>query len=290
MSNSKQHHYIPEFFIKGFVNENDKLFYFNKAKNKIDRKPKSPSQVLYEWNRNNVEINGNLTDDVEKLFQLTESKFSNSYHKIINGDNITEFDLRNLILFILQIHWRVPSQDKNNITHIQNIDHPNSFFKIRNKRTGELIPDHLFKEIIQEPLFSKSNTVIRAIEDYLRNEKKVHKDNWTMSALNKKGANFNILTDNPVLFKDETKENILDNEIIFPFTKETMVHHTNGKKLTIITPEKIVAIHILSFIRAKKIVCSSNLEYLDFISQISRAYTNDKKIDILKDSVFSIYQ
>ena len=290
MSNSKRHHYIPEFFIKGFTNEYGKIYYFNKRKNKLDRKPKSPKQVLFEWNRNKVKVDGKEIDEVENLFQLAESKFAKSYHKIVNAEKVTEVDLRHLILFILQIHWRVPNQDTNNLSYIQNIDHKNSFFKIRNQNTSELIPNNLFRELTQEPLFIKSNTVIRAIEDYLRNERKVNKNNWTMTTLSKKGTVFNILSDNPVLFKDEEKMNILDNQIIFPFTKETMVHHTNGKKLRVISPENIVGIHILSFLQAKEIVCSSNIEYLDFISQISKVYSDEKKLDILKASVFSIYE
>ncbi|WP_268225128.1 DUF4238 domain-containing protein [Sinomicrobium oceani] len=290
MNISKRHHYIPEFFIKGFTNEYGKLFYFNKEKNKLETNPRSPSQVLFEWNRNSVEINGNVTDDVEKLFQLAESKFSISYHKIVSGKKITELDLRHLILFILEIHWRVPSQDNNNFIHIQNIDHSKSFFKIRHRKTGKLVPDDVFKEIIQEPIFTKSNTIIRAIEDYLKNEKKVNMENWTMSESSKEGANFNILSDNPVLFRDGIKENILENEMIFPFTKELMVHHTNGKKLTFIPPDKIIGIHVLSFIRAKRFVCSSNLEYLDFIAQMSKLYSDDNKLDILEKSVFSIYE
>jgi len=171
VSNSKRHHYIPEFFIKGFTNEDGKIYYFNKKKNQLIRKPKSPKQVLFEWNRNKVKVDGKETDEVESLFQLAESKFSKSYHKIVNGENITEVDLRHLILFILQIHWRVPNQDNKNLSYIQNIDHQKSFFKIRNQNTGKLISDNLFNELIQEPLFVKSNTVIRAIEDYLKNDK-----------------------------------------------------------------------------------------------------------------------
>jgi len=32
------------------------------------------------------------------------------------------------------------------------------------------------------------------------------------------------------------------------------------------------------------------MEYLDFISKISKVYSDEKKIDILKASVFSIYE
>lgn len=291
MNNSNRHHYIPIFFIKGFTNENGKLFYYDKNKNKLDRNPKSPKQLLFEWNRNTVTINDKEIDVVEKLFQLAESKLAVTYNKIIKGEILTELDLRYLILFLLHLHWRVPNQDYNNKVYFKNIDHKDSFLKIVNKKTGKLIPNELFQTIIKEPLIAKSNSLSRFIEDYLRNENEINQDNWTMSASNSKNSfKFNILSDNPLLLKNELSENILNTEIIFPFSKNKTVHHTNGKKLTIIEPEKIVAIHILSFIQAKKIVCSSNLEYLEFISELSKAYTNDKKIQILKDCVFSIYQ
>ncbi len=44
---TKRHHYIPEFFIEGFVGEDGKLAVFNKETGKLDKLRKSPKQVFF---------------------------------------------------------------------------------------------------------------------------------------------------------------------------------------------------------------------------------------------------
>lgn len=64
MTLSKRHHYLPQFYIKGFVGNDGKVAVYNKEKDKIDKIRKSPKQLFYEYNRNTFEI------DEKKLILL----------------------------------------------------------------------------------------------------------------------------------------------------------------------------------------------------------------------------
>ena len=40
-----------------------------------------------------------------------------------------------------------------------------------------------------------------------------------------------ILGDNPIIFRNQPANNILESELIFPLTKGAMVFHTEGKEI-----------------------------------------------------------
>ena len=46
---SKRHHYIPVFFLKQFANKDGKLWVYNKVMDRIERKPKAPKSIFFEW-------------------------------------------------------------------------------------------------------------------------------------------------------------------------------------------------------------------------------------------------
>lgn len=114
MSITKRHHYIPVFFIKGYVGDDKMVSVYNKITGKLDNLRKSPKQVFLNGNRNTFKINGEDSDLFEKLYQFGETKFSKTYKKITGNRETFEFNAfekLHLMYFISQLHWRVPNQD-----------------------------------------------------------------------------------------------------------------------------------------------------------------------------------
>ena len=52
MSISKNHHYLPEFYLKGFVNETGRFSIFNCINNRLEYNSFYPSQYFYIKHRN----------------------------------------------------------------------------------------------------------------------------------------------------------------------------------------------------------------------------------------------
>jgi hypothetical protein len=213
LSITKRHHYIPKFFIKGFAGEDGLLAVYNKESGKLDKLRKSPKQIFFDWNRNTFNINGLDTDFVEKLYQFGESKFSETYKKITKSQEATElipYDLLHLMYFIAEIHWRVPNQDIKFLNYIKQITPENSNFKVTNKDTGENVTQELFDRIINEPVFIETLKMIRAMENFIGVEKKETLQNWKLYYVPPNNPQLNLLSDNPVIIKQNNNLNILN--------------------------------------------------------------------------------
>lgn len=293
MTKSERHHYIPEFFIKGFVGDDGKVSVFDKTKGEILSLRKSPKQVLFEWNRNTFNVNGTETDFIENLYQFGENKFAPTYKKLtekLEPLKIEAYDLFHLFLFIATVHWRVPNQDDSINDYSKYIGNKGSFLSIKNKITGEDSPNELYERILNEPAFIESTKIIRAMQNYLELDKRANLKNWKLYYSEKGNNQFNLLSDNPLILWNENSQNILKSESIFPLSKGKIVYHTNGKNLSEIPAPNRISVDILTFIQAKKMVCGPNKEYLSAIADLAKNYDTERRVELLKYEIFKIFK
>jgi hypothetical protein len=292
LKKSKRHHYIPEFFIKGFTGEDGKISVFNKEKGIIEKLRKSPKQIFFEWNRNSFNINGNETDFLEKIYQFGESKFADTYKKL-NGSSekieFTTYDILHLTLFICEIYWRIPINDKVFNESMKDFDFNKAPFKIVDKETGKKTPISELKELRKEPAFIETLKQIKAIESYIKNSKKIKVENWLIYYIPKKEPQLKILSDNPVIIRNQS-ENILESELIFPLSKGKTVYHTKGKRLKKIPATNNVSIDTLLFLQAEKYVCCADESYLNSIIEFSKLYNTPERINFLKNEIFAVFE
>lgn len=292
MNITKRHHYIPEFFIKGFVGDDKMVSIFNKETGKLDKIRKSPKQVFFEWNRNTFKINGEDNDFVEKLYQFEETQFSETYKKIIGNQDIFEFNTfekLHLMYFISQLHWRLPSQDIEFLDHINKLNSEDSILLIRDKDSGENVSQKLFNELITNPPVSEAYKMIKSMGDFEELVKEVIIENWKLYSVEPNLPQLNLLSDNPILIRNP-KINILKSELIFPLSKGKTIYHTNGKALNQIPAENRIRVDILAFLQSNKFVCGPKAEYLKDIATYAKFYDTKNKIDKLKENVFDIFK
>ena len=290
---TKRHHYIPQFFIKGFAGEDGKLAVFNKEIGELDKLRKSPKQIFFEWNRNTFNINGEDTDFVEKIYQFGESKFSETYKKIIEIQDATEllpYDLLHLMYFIAGIHWRVPNQDTDFLNCMKQVTPENSNFKITNKDTGENVTLELFDKIINEPVFIEASKMIRAMENFIGVKKRATLKDWKLYYVPPSNPQLNLLSDNPVIIRQNDNPNILNSELIFPLSKGKTIYHTNGKILNEISAHNRLKVDILAFLQSDKMVCGPDSKYLEDISKVAKKYDSKSGIEYLKEKIFEVFE
>lgn len=292
MNKSSRHHYIPEFFRKGFTGEDGKIAVFNKLKDRIEKVRKSPKQVFYEWNSNTFNIKGNNTDFVENLHQFGEDKFAPTYKRLtekLEVIDLTPYELLELILFISTTHRRVPKQDEEMSKYVKNLSPNNKFFSIKNRKTGGKVSEDIFNRVVNEPAFIEGYKIMKAIEDYFGVEKNEKLKNWKLYYVPKDDVQLNLLSDNPLIVKDSNEENILKCESVFPLSKGKTVYHTNGKILNEIPAKNRISVDILNFIQSTYLVCGPNTEYLYAVSELAKNYDTKSRIQYLKDEVFEIF-
>jgi hypothetical protein len=293
MTLSERHHYLPQFYIKGFVGKDGKVAVFNKEKGKIDKIRKSPKQIFYENNRNTFEIDGKKTDFIEKLHTFGENQFAPTHKKIIENlenINLTGYDVFQIMLFIATIYRRIPEQDQNAIEYVKNLTQNNSFIVFRNKETGEDASEDFFKKMIDKPFFTESSKIIRSMEDYFKTNRVETAKNWKLSYAPEGSNPLSLLSDNPLIIERTSEKGILDSISIFPLSKGIIVYNTCEKEIKQVSNFNIVYIDVLTFIQAEKLVCGPDAEYLKKISELAKEYDTDRKIELLKGEVFKIFE
>jgi hypothetical protein len=150
MSISRRHHYIPEFFTKGFFNSDGVAYVYNKAKDTI-RRISSPKQIFFEWNRNTT--NTTVDEDTEEIDIIEESygPIDTGCSKIINSLLTYEVS-KELVLkhypgiqfFILIQFCRIPKND-NKITELLKRGTVKLVYK-----NGEVVHDKEFEKFYLE--------------------------------------------------------------------------------------------------------------------------------------------
>lgn len=291
MEITKRHHYIPQFFIKEFTGEDGKLAVYNKENGKIDRIRKSPKQLFFEMHRNTFNIDGEDSDFIEKLYGFGETKFSETYRKIIGNQENFEFNAfekLHLMYFISQLHWRVPNQDIQFLENIKKINPQNSTLQIRDKNSGKSVSPKLFSELINNPPISEAFKMIKPMEDFEEIAKEVIIENWKLYSVGTNLPQLNLLSDNPVILRNPNS-NILKSELIFSLTKGITIYHTNGRSLNEIPAENRLRVDVLAFLQSNKFVCGPKGEYLKDIAEYAKFYDTANKIEKLKENVFDIF-
>ncbi|MBC3540471.1 DUF4238 domain-containing protein [Rufibacter sediminis] len=292
MAQSQRHHYIPQFLIKGFVGEDKKVAVYNIEKKKLEPYRKSPSQVFFEWNRNSFDINGEVTDFIEGSYQFSESIFAPVYRKILEQPGpivIDTYELLQLILFIGELHWRVPDRDEEMETFMQHATKKDLLISIRNKKNGEEAPQDIYDRLMKEPAFRQGSKIIKSIHDYLKADIISSIDNWKIY-YSSNNIQLHLLSDNPLIIRDIKESNIYKNELIFPLSKGKTVFHTNGRTVKVLPPEHRLSIDLLIFLQAKKMVCGPNSEYLNHIAHLAELYKSDNHVQLLKEQIFKVFE
>jgi hypothetical protein len=115
---SSRHHYIPEFLIKGFTNSNNKIYVYDKEKDEIQAKLKSPKSIFFEWDRNTFlrddGIELSVIEDV--LYKEWDNRSAILIRKMQNNNLpdislLSDDNIANFILFTIQLFWRIPYTD-----------------------------------------------------------------------------------------------------------------------------------------------------------------------------------
>jgi hypothetical protein len=291
MGISKRHHYLPQFFLKGFTGDDGKLAVYDLRKNELREKRVTPKQIFFEWNRNTFCVQGKETDFVEKLYQRIDNDFAQTYKKILEQKGRSEIkakELMNLILFIGYTYWRIPKTDQEIRKILRHSSAQELHIRIRNKMTNENAPQDIIDRIINEPAFIETYRMVKPIFDYLKNDTTKKLENWNVYYSPREANELHVIGDNPIVLKDNNVTNIFSNELVFPLTKGKGVFHSKGKKLRTIQPETKVNIDLLLFLQSERYICGPNESYIRALSKIAGYFTNDNQVNQLKEEVFGI--
>ncbi len=168
MSNSKRHHYIPQYFTRNFTDTDGLLFVFNKIENKIIERKMSPKSIFFEIDRNTVDFSGHLLDNLEKMYADLDHRISQDLSHVLKTKTVTPEELTSIALLASQLKWRVPKVDQQFNLIKDDLTQDDLSIKITVKDENVEIDKRAIEEIEKSDIFKEGKRILLSILPFLK--------------------------------------------------------------------------------------------------------------------------
>jgi hypothetical protein len=240
----KRHHYIPEFYTKGFLDSAGAIYVYEKGK--PGPRPSSPKNVGVETHFYTADtIDGARDSDlIEDFMAAADDPASTVLQRIVTRLPLSTQDKTDFAYFMALMHLRVPAfrvlnQELREQTHKQEqkliASDPEWFDLITDdieETTGEQFSEE-DRELIRQVLLEESYTVTFHPEDHMRMITVANdvyptlvRMRWTFCEV--PDGHHAITSDNPMVYLDPTREHGAESlgglsrptsEVTFPLTR-----------------------------------------------------------------------
>lgn len=280
MKESSRHHYVPQFYIKGFLNDKGITYVYDKQTDKIWSNEIRPKGILYHRDRNTIYNEKDsssviedfwykwLDNDCSSIIEIfRESENKEDLHSI---DNISK-----LQFFLIHLMWRLPKFDFAFNYLFENAEKLNS--------CGEILQ---FDNALMKDAFMKAerlklpNKIIKEIT----NQKQASEFHSKLFVI--KSDNF-LLGDYPMVYKVEPNsfDNIIAKEVIFPISSKRLYVLSNKPGLNF-NFSQTTTLNTLIIEQSVRFVCSPDKSFLEKSVDFYKKQTQLFSLDFLKSKVF----
>jgi hypothetical protein len=281
-SRSHRHHYLPEYFIKGFTDQDNKIWVYDKVTDRIHSSPKSPKSIFFENNRNTTGINGLEPDIVEIAYSKIDNLIAPYVLQCRNNPFVDEIEnievFGYLFVFIITQYWRIPSMDDELNPELKSLLNLNGHVGGNSSSMDHLSSDDQAKVL---RLLVPLDLLLGAKNQNLTGEKFYYK------VIDFKQPVF-LLSDNPVLFrmKPQGYPDFLS-ALIFPISSSRAFTVVSGAKYDL-DFESIKLINLLLMRQSKRYVgCFSKTFLEKFIkANESLKFIPEIEIEDVKEKLF----
>lgn len=294
---SKKHHYLPRYYLRGFVDSEGCFFVYDKQNDKILPKPLTPDVTFFENNLNTVIFpNGKRSDFLENLYTEIENQSWGALNKIRSSNRKTPIQLldrMHLFSFLLFLHWRLPS----NVEHVEELsknffakDNKNlNYFTLRSK-SGECIAKEIVDKIRNSSAFKKASKQILPFAPFYNSRWSERlNSNWRFLYTGD-GNSWYLVGDNPIITKggnDHDPMNCL-NEFVFPVSGKILLVNTNKPVDKDLSPEFVIQFDVSIIERAQRFVACQNRDFLKALIKNYKVYVQFKKTDSIITEMFGV--
>lgn len=277
---SKRHHYIPQFFIKGFTDDDELLWIYDKKYDKILKDKKSTKSIFFGENINSVTLNNQKFDLIEKFYSGSDNYFAKKICKIRDElvDDIETTESSSILdVFILFLFWRrYSNNDTVNETASMLIHSLESIINFDKSACNE----HLSKDDMDK--LKKSILAFSILKD--DENKIIENKTGHYKILNFKEP-FYFISDNPVIFDrlPSSSKSLIESFKIFPISKYRIYlgFSESGYTLTI---EQSKLINLILIDQADRYVGSFSKEYLEsFVNVYRKLNQKEEMFSYLKE-------
>ncbi len=280
---STRHHILPQFYLKGFTNNDGKFAVYDCEQKRIKKGYHVPKSHFYIENRNTVEIFGQSSDFPEKVYAKIDSETSKIFKKIQGYKGVPKlsvYEMAGLQFFLSDLFWRNPINDEQYANSL-NTPFLRQLFRAVDPLTGEEKARGLPKEVVDDKKLLQSFRPIAGALSFDASEKTDY-HNWRIGYHPYGGF---ICSDNPFVMGKENAKDIFDTAFAFPLTK----HHVLVRSFQAFgsLPASIMAyVQIAIFKQGVQFCAGPNKEFLNLLLNDPTYYS----IDFLKDHIFGFLE
>lgn len=292
MKQSKNHHYIPIFFQKGFCDENKLIYVYDK---KIDEiyPPSIPDRRFYKKHLNNlIHENKVIMSSEKSVYGAIDNFGKTALKRFIKNKSLTDSssdkDKVDLLSFMINLFWRTPTSDLLLKDLIEKEGLCNQYFGLYHDKIGVRFSDdndsvkEIKDRILNDSEFKKHLKIVVANSDASKKEIINLLKLWKLFNLNISSNKSFLIGDMPFLFlnKNPTLENVFE-KIIFPLAKNKVLI-LNKNNPTFIDDYTVDGINLCIMNESERFVGSGDKELLDFYVDYYKAVSKEN------DSEYSV--
>lgn len=276
MNISHRHHFLPEFYLKGFTNEQGFFVVYNGQKKRIKKGWHSPKSHFFDEDRNSIELNGVPVDIPEQAYSILDNRMADIFKKIQDCRGVpklTVHEMTGLYYFLSNLFWRSPENDARYEKAVDVVGARNLFNEL-NSQTRQMISGFPELALTDKDLINFMRPL--AGTQYLENSKGQNFKEWGI--LYSPNGQF-ICSDRPFLALD--RNDIFNSSFVVPLTKYHLLIKSSKPILTV--PAKVVLAIQLALVQQAEEFCAGPDK------ELFKAIMNDRSyysIEFLKDVIF----
>lgn len=291
---SSRHHYIPQFYLKGFLNQKQTFAIYDKKTDRIKKGEYSTKSHFFEENRNIIESNGAVTDILETKVYKSIDDDAGLLFKEIEDKGLDFLTFKNLFpikFFISFLHWRIPSNDKLLEETIEKIEFNELVFMATSTEDGRPISmlefkkrfknDSAFRKLVRIMLpFGENNTF--TISPHIGEE-----DMW--KAIGYPNEGFYLTCDNPIITLRKDMFYGQGQKLLFPITSKKVIYYGETSRNTELPPNFNIQMDLAIMHVAERYVCGPNKKYLEDIKELYDIERRFDKTDEIIPKLFEFF-
>ncbi|QBZ98866.1 DUF4238 domain-containing protein [Flavobacterium sangjuense] len=283
METSKRHHYIPQFLIKNFSDDDNKLWVYNKEEKRILKSKQSPKAIFFDWERNLFDINGTPGDNIEKMYRDVDDLLAKTLEKILSTLTMTGREQTLMLFLVSLMKWRIPKVDDNFYDLVKGVPIENLGFAFRHIDPATKISTDEINRINDLEIIKETKRLLLPIQPLINEEtvSEIHKNCFLVSHDGYPA----LLGDCPIIESQNSDFKMLE-DFIFPLSsKETFICKRGAEK-SILSPLFYIQKDLTIFHLSKKYVACKSREHLENIVNIYTKLEIENKTHLLTKYVF----
>ncbi|TSJ44431.1 DUF4238 domain-containing protein [Mucilaginibacter corticis] len=280
-----KHHYLPQFYLKGFTNEGGKFLIYSVVKRHFKGGGKwfSPASHFFLEDDNFAPAEGWADDYLEGIYSGNESRAARILDKIKavdQGFGLTNDDAVWLNYFAGELFWRVPAQ-RELLSSATNLEQLNQLgVAVIDRRTMRQIDPKLHAAAVKaDPFYFKRLRNVVAATNYWN----MLECTWPCRVVTLPNPFPAICSDNPVILRHPEKPDPFLDDIVFPLAPNKVFFRIKGMR-EIFAPNIKFYIDMLVVLQAKEYVCCVDQDYIPWLIAVYEQ--NFKSADHVREFIF----